>query len=308
MLYLLYGDDFKIKNEIDNIIKENNIEDINISKYELDAYNYKDIIEDAYSQSLFSEKKVIIVYDASIFTSEKSSVDTSLFEEYFEHINQDVIMIFTTNNKIDERKKIVKLIKKNGVVKEYENIVDGKVLVKDLLRDYNINNEALDTFISRVGNDYYSINNEIDKLKLYKGNDFNISLEDILNVTTNNVELDLFKLMDYIMDNNKKDAIDMYNTMLKYGTEPMQILIMLANKYRLLLQVKILLELGYKDSDIASQLKQNPKYIFVLNKLSRKYSKNSLIKQLKELGTLDYDIKSGKIDDKFGLELYILKK
>ena len=60
MLYLLYGDSFKVNNEINKVIKDNNIDDINISKYDMDATNYKDIIDDANSVSLFDEQKLII--------------------------------------------------------------------------------------------------------------------------------------------------------------------------------------------------------------------------------------------------------
>jgi len=114
--------------------------------------------------------------------------------------------------------------------------------------------------------------------------------------------------MDAIMDNNKDLALKYYDNMLIYNTEPIQIIIALANKYRLMYQVKTLKTLGYTDNDIARELKQSPNYIYVLNKLSKSYNDNYLLEQLKTLASLDYNIKSGNIDSKLGLELYILKK
>lgn len=308
MLYLLYGDSYQIKKEIDNIINNNDINEFNISKYDLNAYNYKDVLEDWTTESLFSEKKAIIVSNAVIFTSAKSNVDTVPFENYIPNYNPDVIMIFTIDDKIDERKKVTKLIRKHGIVKEFVLNTNPNDIVKNMLDDYKMDNNTLNKFISLVGNDTYNIKNEIDKLKIYKGDDKIITSIDIDNITTKNIDANLFKLMDNIIDNNKDEAIETYHNLLLYNTEPIQIIVSLANKYRLMYQVKTLYKNGYTEGDIASELKQNPKYIFVLNKLSRNYSNTYLLEQLKELANLDYEIKSGKMEADLALELYILKK
>ncbi|MBR1376279.1 MAG: DNA polymerase III subunit delta [Bacilli bacterium] len=308
MLYLLYGEAYQIKKEVDKIIKDNNILDINISKYDLDAYNYKDVLEDCTSISLFDDKKAIIVSNASIFTSAKTGIDIEKFEEYIPNYNPNAIVIFTLEDKLDERKKTVKLIRKHGVVKEFNTSDNPNDIVKSMLDDYQMDLKTINRFIELVGNDTYNISNELDKLKLYKGEDKNITIEDVNNVTTNNIDIDLFKLMDAIMENKKEDAIERYHNMLLYNTEPIQIIIALANKYRLMYQVKTLFKLGYTEGDMAKELKQSPKYIFVLNKLSKSYSASYLLNEIKELAKLDYDIKSGNMEDELALELYILKK
>ena len=308
MLYLLYGDSFKIKKEIDKIIASNKLDDINISKYDLDAYNYKDIIEDATAVSLFDDIKAIIVSNATIFTSTKTSVDIEVFEVYINNYNPNTIMIFTLEDKRDERKKIVKAIRKSGIVKEFVTDDNPNGLVKILLEDYKMNTEAMNKFITLVGNDAYNISNELDKLKLYKGENKNIGIDDIKNITTKNVDIDLFKLMDAIMDNNKEEAIENYHNMLLYGTEPIQIIIAIANKYRLMYQVKTLSRLGYTEGDIAKELRQSPKYVFVLSKLSKNYTPDYLLKELNTIADIDYKIKSGKVEADLALELYILKK
>lgn len=307
MLYLLYGDTFGIENEVKKILETNKFEDINISKYDLDAYNYKDVLEDASSVSLFDDKKIIIVSNASIFTSAKTSIELEPFEKYIENYNPNTILIFTADSKIDERKKVTKLIKKHGTVKDFVIDDDPSTFIKNLLGDYKIDNNTLNYLISLIGNDNYNIQNEIEKLKLYK-EDKLITKEDIDNITTKNIDDDLFKLMNYILENNKVLAIESYHNMLLYSVEPIQILVSLANRYRLMYQVKTLYKLGYTDGDIAKELKQSPGYIYHLKKDSSNYSDKYLLNQIKALADLDYKIKSGKIEDKLGLELYILKK
>lgn len=308
MVYLLNGNIYQIKEYINTLIKDNNIDEININKYELDAYNYKNVLEDASSISLFEDNKMIIVSNASIFSSSNKTIPLEPFEEYLSNPNPNTILVFILEEKIDERKKITKLIRKNGYVKEYSDINDIPSFIKEILGNYKIKDDALAEFIKLVDNNTYNIINELEKLKLYKDNDLIITKDDVLNVTTKNVDVDLFKLMDAIMDNNKDLALKYYDNMLIYNTEPIQIIIALANKYRLMYQVKTLKTLGYTDNDIARELKQSPNYIYVLNKLSKSYNDNYLLEELKTLASLDYNIKSGNIDSKLGLELYILKK
>lgn len=308
MIYLLYGEDYQIKKYIDEIKKENNIDDMNINRYELDAYNYKDVIMDMESVSLFEDKKIVIISNALIFTSSKTTVDSIPFEKYIDNYNPNTIAIFIVNGNLDERKKVTKLIRKKGVVKEFTISNNPSDIITSLLDDYKMDNNAKNKFIELVGNDIYSINNELDKLKIYKGNNKNISLDDVINITTNNIEADLFKLMDAIIDGNKEKALEEYHNMLLYNTEPIQIIVALANKYRLMYQVKRLYKKGYTEGDIAKELKQNPKYIFVINKISRSYDEKYLLKQIKELADLDFNIKSGRVEASLGLELYIIKK
>lgn len=311
MLYLLYGDVlYLIDKEIDKIIKDNNIDDINISRYDLDAYNYKDVIEDASTISLFDDKKLIIVNNASIFTAANKTIDTEVFEQYIENYNPNTILIFKLNeSKLDERKKVTKLIRKIGSVKEYNKGDDLKKIVKNLFEDYQVSQEDINYLIDRVGEDVYILKQEIDKIKLYKNNNKKITKEDITNLTSENIESDLLKLMDLVINDKKDDAINLYNEMLKYNLEPVQIIISLANKYRLMYQAKELALKGYKEEEICKELGQtNPKYMYVLIKSSKAYDSAKLKELLYKLSELDSDIKSGSVNKELGFELFILNK
>ena len=60
MNYLLYGKQrVLIDDEIKKIISENNINDLNISKYNLEDDELKNIIDDALMFSMFGDKKLI---------------------------------------------------------------------------------------------------------------------------------------------------------------------------------------------------------------------------------------------------------
>ena len=95
MIYILYGTiNYLINKEVNKIIKENNIDEINITKYDLTNTYLNDIINDASSMSLFDDKKIIIVNNSYIFTGTTKKAleqDTTILENYINNINNNKI-------------------------------------------------------------------------------------------------------------------------------------------------------------------------------------------------------------------------
>ena len=310
MVYILYGSiNYLINKEITKIINDNKIDEININKYDLTSTYLTDIINDASSMSLFDDKKIIIVNNSYIFTGTPKKTleqDSTILENYLNNINDNTILIFIVNNdKLDERKKITKLIKKIGIVKEFNNI-DNISLVKELFGEYNISTDNIKYLLERVGDDTTLLATEIDKIKIYKDKDKMITKEDITNLVSKSLEVNNFKLIDAIINKNKNDAFTLYQDRIKLNEEPIAIIIALANQIRIMYQVKQLYLNGYTENNIASILKIHPYRVKLANQNSKKYDSNILLNYLKQLADLDISIKTGKIDKQLGLELFIL--
>lgn len=308
MLYLLNTqENFLINKEKDKIIQENNIDEINVNEYDLEETSIKDIIDDCSTYSLFNEKKVVVVNNSYLFASKKSKEeDLKILEDYLNNYNPDTILIFTINDKLDERKKVTKLIRKVGKVLELD-IKDIKSIVKEMFEPYKIENNLITLFIDRVGNDLTLINNEINKIKIYKDKDLEITKEDIISLTTENIEANIFLLIDSIINKNKKEALLIYNKLIDLNEEPIAIIIALANKIRSIYQTKELYKKGYKESDIASILGVKPGYLYYLKDSLNKYESYKLSNLLEQLADLDYGIKKGTISKKQALELFIIE-
>ena len=306
MVYLLYGTkDFEIEEEIKKLSKD--IDEMNISKYDLNNDMLSLALEDAKTISLFGDKKLVIVDNAIMFTG-STSKDSELIEEYLNHINENTTLVLIVHNdKLDTRKKITKLIKKVGKVQEFNDELDTTSLVRRLFKDYNIDYKTIQLFIDRVGNNPLIIQNEINKIKIYKDNDKNITEEDILNLTAKLIEIDIFKLIDYIVRKNKEKALELYYEMLKMNEEPIKIVVILANQFRIMYQSKELLKKGYSEKDIANTLKIHPYRVKLAIQNSRNYTSDILLKNLNALADIDIGIKTGTINKDLALELFILK-
>lgn len=301
MIYLFYGDEgILIKKEINKIITDNNIDVNSISNYDLSVDTINDIIDDALTVSLFDSKKLIIVDNSVIFSAK---FDSTVLEEYIKNMG-DTIIIFVCE-KIDDRKKIVKLIKSVGVVKNF-NDTNINSVIKSLFGEYKLDYGCSDLLVSIVSHDIGILESEIEKIKIYKGNDLRVTLNDIKCLASKNTEVDVFSLIDCIVSKDKDKAMELYNNMLSVGEEPIKIIIMLANQFRIMYQVKELYKLGNNQDKISSVIGIHPYRVKLAMEKGRNYGSSVLLDYLEKLADLDYNIKMGIMDKNLALELFIL--
>lgn len=309
MNYLLYGNEsFLIDKEIKNIINKNKIDELNISKYDLEVNTLNEILEDANTISLFSDNKLIIVENSFIFNrvQNKKIDNIENLENYLKNKNDTIIIFVDNNEKIDSTKKIVKLIKEKGIIKEFNPLKNINSTVKTMFDDYKITDSNVNLLINRVGNNLELIYQEVEKLKIYKITDKNIFKEDIENITVENINIDIFKFVDDIINKNKKEAIKTYKELLKLNEEPIKIVALLASKFRLMYQASKLAKKGYTEDQISEILNMHkyPVHLAILS--GYKYNPQILLKYLNDLANLDIGIKTGEKDKELALELFIL--
>ncbi len=309
MTYVLYGtEEFLLKREIQKIISKNKIEQYDINYYNLEEDDLKSILEDASTISLFSNQRIIIIENSYIFTgASKKTQDTKYLENYLKEKNHNNIIIFTViSDKLDSRKKIVTLASELGTVMKLDTNNHLNSIVKDLFGNYQINNSEIDLLIERVGDNLSLLDQEIEKIKVYKNDDLEITKEDILNLTTKAIDTNIFHLIDNIISNRKQQAMESYLEMIKLGEEPIKIIVMLANQFRLMLQTKLLKKQGVSIYEMMSILGQKKFPLEKAIEKGRNISEESLFDFLKQLSDLDMNIKTGKIDKNIGLEIFIL--
>ena len=309
MNYLLYGTEkFLIDKEIKNIINKHKIEEINISKYDLDVNTIKEILDDATTVSLFSSNKLIIIENSFIFSRTAKKIDNiELLEKYLKQNSTDVIMLFINpNEKIDNIKKIVKLIKENGKISEFNSAKNINGIVKNMFDNYRLESGVIELLINRVGSNLDLIYQEAEKLKIYKIDDKFIINEDVVELTTEIIDIDIFKFVDDIINRNKKEAIKTYKELLKLNEEPIKIIALIASKFRLMYQACMLAKKGYTEDQISEILDVHKYPVHLAIVAGYKYNPKILLKYLNDLADLDIDIKTAEKDKELALELFIL--
>lgn len=307
MIYILYGiDSYLIKYNLNKIMNNGEQDD-----FDLENTIIQNIILSCDSLPLFSSKKNIIVENAYIFTSTtnkklpEQNIDS--LEKYINNPNKDVNLIFIVEKeKLDERKKIVKIIKEKGKIIDCNSQKNLTKIVNEFFDGYFIDNASIKYLIDRVGDNLSLLYQESEKLKLYKIDDKKIDISDIENNTTKSYDLDIFHLIENIIVKNKEKALESYYELLKNGEEPIKIIILLSNQFRLIYQSKKLYMKGYSESNIAQKLNVHPYAIKKALEKTHSFNEKTLLRYLYDLSILDSNIKSGKTDSSIGLELFII--
>ena len=310
--YLIFGlENYLIKEKLEEIKKSNNIEEDDIVNYNLDNDTISSVLVEASTVSMFSNKKMIICENSSFLTASKSLSDSETLElsNYLENPFDDVIIVFVVKDeKLDQRKKITKLVSKVSKVYDCNKIESYRLsnYIKDYIisKGYSISSSSIDLIISKVGYELSNIIKELDKMFIYKLDDKKITKEDVLDVITNNIENNIFELTNAIVNKEKDKVISIYNDLIKSGEDPIKLIVTISNQFRLMLQVKIMRNSGYSEKEIVSILKEHPYRISIAMKSN--YNVNDIKKILLKLSSLDYDIVTGNKDKFFGFEMFLL--
>ena len=305
-IYLIYGDEeYFINNEINNL--KSKYSDYDIITYDMVESNISDAIEDASMISLFSSNKLIICYNCYFLTSVKCDIDhnVDLLISYMK-TDSDSILVLIVNNEIDNRKKVVKELNNFNVIKcnklkEYEIIS----FIKDYCKNngFKIEDAAIKVFLNKLVDNLYIITNELDKLCLYK-NDKLITKSDIDLVTSKMININIFDLVNSIVDKKIDESLRLYDELLLINEEEIKLIVTLANQFRLIYQVKTMLKSGYSEIDISKKLDIHPYRIKIANSVN--INLDDCLRYIKDLSILDEEIKTGKIDKKMGFIKFIL--
>ena len=310
MIYTLYGEDtFGMNKFINDLMKKEQIEDK--ITYDYEESNIKDVLEECSYNDLFGNKKLVVLNNATFLTGKTTLNDDSL-ELYINNPNELTILILKVNeDKLDERKKLVKLLKEKSTLKAYKSldIKDINIYIKNYLLNegYKIDNNIIPLIASRINGNTKVLNSELDKLMLYKISDKIITKDDVLKVITKYEEDNIFKLVDAVIKKDKPSIFTLYKGLIDNKEEPAVIMSLLSNNLRIILQSGILYKDGYSKDKIASYLKEHPYRISLALENSRLIEKKELINDLNKLAILDYQIKSGEVDRFKGLEAFFIE-
>lgn len=306
--YLIYGNDYGlIKREIDKLTNE--VSDV--VKYDLSTDKIDELLDDASCMSLFGDKKVLVGENALFLTTTTTNVNHNLdyLTNYLNDDNHENIVILSVlTDKLDERKKIVKLLKEKSKV-IYKELIDNKDLPRFVINEFNnegykIDYKTANYFVNYVGKNVDILLSEINKMIIFKDNDKNITINDIDEISSKAINDNVFDLSDAIMKKDFKRMYDCYNDLIILKEEPIKIIAMLGNQFNLVYQCKLLSSKGLSEKEIATSLSVHPYRVKLA--IETDYMISELKDILIKLHNLDFEIKSGKVDKNVGFDNFLL--
>ena len=240
-LFLLYGENFGLKKDIKELIKKelkekkNNIE--NTSLYENEIINNEENFYNlVYSGSLFSDKKIITINEATDKITEKISY---IYDKYPENV---FLIIFSEI--LEKKSKLRNFFETNKKTicspcyLDNEKDLNIIALTEFKKNNISISKEAINLLIEKSNSDRNNLRNEIEKIIPYSLNKKKIEIDEIKSLTNFSGNYKSDSLVNECLCGNilqyKKIISELYITTVN------QILLLriLSNKVQRLLKIK----------------------------------------------------------------------
>ncbi|MBU1144919.1 MAG: DNA polymerase III subunit delta [Firmicutes bacterium] len=315
--YLLYGTDhYCIKNKTLSILNLHNISLECAEFYDMDESLLDEAITSAMTIPFLDEKKAVVISNASFLSQNKSPKELNhqfdLFLSYWNNPNPTTVLIIQAPyERLDSRKNLVKIIQDQAEVTicQKNESEDLYALIKDILKEKEktIDANALQLFVSRTSYDKTLMMNELDKVLMYIDKDTKIDISIIREVVSRNLEDNIYQLVNAVLSQDGRTIMSIYQDLIKINTEPMWMIGVIVNKFQEILYTKELIHLNYQFEDIMKYFSVTKGRAYYMVKNAKEVEDQMLMRYLSQLEMLDYQIKSGQIDKRIGLELFLLK-
>lgn len=306
-VYLLYGEEEYLKKQYRDRLKNAIAGDdtMNYSYYDSDNASVKDIIDVCETLPFFAQKRLVIMENTGFL---KSSNDE--LADYIKHI-PDYLVIVMVEKDVDKRNKVYKAVDSVGYVCEMkpqttatlEKWIAG-ILAKDNLK---ISREACDLILDKTGAGMDYIKQETEKLVSYCQGRTVVTVEDVGKVCATQTTSHIFDMISAIANKKQQQALDLYYDLLELKEPPMRILYLIVRQFNGILQVKDLMSRGISGKEIASKIGAAPFVVGKYQAQAKYFEMNTLLDALNECAKTEEAVKQGRLNDRLGVELIIIK-
>lgn len=328
-IYLFYGEEtYLLETRVKKIKKEYQQLILGINFIQVDDTNVEELIADLETPAFGFDKKLIIAKNTGIFKKEKKTTksdskkkkvdDTKLplnekiakyIQENLEELKNTVDLVFV-EQEVDKN-ALYQTIEKVGEVKEFAllKLPDLIANIKKIAVAYKVNIDDVTAkyLVECCGTSMQDLINELRKLIEYKGENSNITKQDIDLLCTKQIQAVIFDLTDNLGKKETSKALEVYNGLIS-NKEPIQkILITLYNHFKKLYIIKIAEKYN---EDVATVMNLKPNQLFLVSKYktqARYFETQELREVLEALIDLDANYKIGLISLEIGLEAILCR-
>ncbi len=307
-VYLLFGEESYLKKQYKNklsraILPEDDT--VNYAYYEGKGIRAEELIDLAETLPFFAERRLIVVENSGFFKNASPEL-----ADYMKSLPETVCFVFV-ENEVDKRGKMYKTVKAKGRVTELSR-QDEKTLLywiaANVKKEGKKMREADAKFLlSKVGTDMENIRKELEKLFSYTLGQEEITVQDMNDICTTQITNKIFDMIEAVAAKRQKKALDYYYDLLALKEPPMRILYLLSRQFKLLLHVKDLSKKGYDRAGIARDAGLHP---FVAGKYveqCKAFRSRELRDIMEEAARTEELVKTGRLGDVMGVELFIVK-
>lgn len=319
-VYVVLGTETYLAENLKKAFTENALQpdemDMNFSSYDMEETALGVVMNDAESIPFFGDRRLVFVNRPQFLTGEKIKQkvehDMDALIDYLQHPSPSTILVFfAPYEKLDQRKKVVKQLKKAAVFIDVAALSEKEMrkYLQDTIANegYTITPEAFDLFIQLTDANLTTAISELPKLILFAADTKKIVKPAVEELVTKSLEQNIFALNEMVIKKQVGPALDLYQDLLLQKEDPIKINAIMTGQFRLFIQVQILMNQGFQQNEIAKMLKVHPYRVKLASQQVRKHNENTLAQAYEGLIETEYRLKTGQGDRKMQFELFILQ-
>lgn len=312
-VYLFYGEEAYLKKQYQekfyNAIIPQGSEAFNYTFFEGKSVEVSTIGDACETLPFMNDKRLVVAKNTELFVQGRKDA-TETMSGYVSNISDSCILIFI-EEKIDKRNKLYKEVSKKGHCVEFKQMGENDLLafIQKMFSEEKI---EIDTacamyFLRSVGSDMNSLKKEAEKLFAYKNAEGKVFKEDIDLVCTKSLETEIFNLVGAIGSKKADKALEIYNNLLLMKQSPLMVLSMIDRQFRMIIQCKYLSKDRLSTDSISAMIGIRGFMARDYIKQSSNFTNKVLLSAIRDCLECDVNIKTGKIGDRLGVEMIIVK-
>ncbi|HFI0301194.1 TPA: DNA polymerase III subunit delta [Streptococcus suis] len=294
--------------------------DLGFAYFDMSEADYHQVDLDLVSLPFFSDEKIVILdYFADLTTDKKRYLtddELKQFESYLENPVETTRLIILAPGKLDSKRRLVKLLKRDGLVleanplkeMELKNHFQNEVGRLGLRMDPDV----FHYLMVKSNFDFSEVSKNLVFLQSYRGQNA-ISLADIDAAIPKTLQDNIFDLTQLVLQSKMDEANHLVRDLRLQGEDEIKLIAIMLTQFRTYLQVQILYEQGRGEQQIVTALsdlsgrKINPYQVKYALRDSRNLSVGFLKKVVKLLIETDYKIKTGQFDKDYLFDIALLR-
>lgn len=171
--------------------------------------------------------------------------------------------------------------------------------------DLGADRDGLYALVEAIGEDLGALWQAVEKLRLYKGGQGQVSARDVADVVADTRTQSVFELTDAVAEGDLVKALKGVRRLVRDGESPLAVLGHLVRHFRNLARVQALASRGQPVDAIRQALGLHPFVVKKSLQQSRRFKPAGLTQRLKLLAEADLALKGGGLPDPLALEVLI---
>lgn len=307
-VYLLYGEEAYLKKQYKDKLKHAMVPEgdtMNFSAFEGKSINPKEIIDLAETLPFFADRRVILIENSGFFKNACEEL-----AEYLPQVAPATHFIFV-EEEVDKRSKMYKAAKTSGRIVEFlpqnEELLTRWILGRLKREGKNITGSVMQLFLTKTGTDMGNIDRELEKLLCYTLDRDVITAEDVEAVVTEQTTNKIFEMVNAVAEHNQRRALDLYYDLLTLKEPPMRIMFLISRQFQILFHIRDMAAKGLDQQTMAKKAGIPPFAVRKNVSQAKGFTMEQLKQALRDGAELEESVKTGRMDDRMAVELFLMK-